>query len=225
MDSSLVDETGRDRERGRATRLRVLVHGLGLLPAASVLVRVLDGDLGANPIQATEQALGRAALYFLLASLACTPLNTVFGWRELLNHRRTLGLYAFLYASLHFYTFSAVDYGLNWTLSKEAIFDKPFTLVGFIAGFILLVLAITSFDAWKERLGRHWKSLHRLAYLAGGMTILHYTWAKKGNLLSLSGDILQPVLSGLLLLLLLALRIPFIRRRLAAHRSGSRRTR
>jgi methionine sulfoxide reductase heme-binding subunit len=37
----------------------------------------------------------------LVLSLACTPLNTLFKWPELIKRRRALGLYAFLYASIH----------------------------------------------------------------------------------------------------------------------------
>jgi sulfoxide reductase heme-binding subunit YedZ len=63
-----------------------------------------------------------------------------------------------------------------------------------------------------KKLGRRWTNLHRLVYLAGVLDILHYAWAKKGNLFSLSGDILRPLLLGVLLLFMLALRLPPVRR-------------
>jgi DMSO/TMAO reductase YedYZ heme-binding membrane subunit len=47
-----------------------------------------------------------------------------------------------------------------------------------------------------------------LIYLAGVLVVLHYAWAKKGDLFHLRGDIRQPLFFGLLVILLLVLRIP-----------------
>ena len=49
----------------------------------------------------------------LVLSLACTPLNSLFGWREAIKLRRPLGVYAFLYVCMHFTTFVYLDYGLD----------------------------------------------------------------------------------------------------------------
>lgn len=198
--------------------VRLVVHLLGILPLASLVISGFTGGLGVNPIQEVEQRLGRAALYFLVAALSITPLVTITGWQVLKPRRRTLGLYSFSYASLHFITFIGIDYGFDFREIGQLILEKPYILVGFITGLFLLLLAITSFDASIRRLGKHWKSLHRLAYLAGSMAIIHYAWAKKGNLFSFSGDILQPLLWGGLLLFLLILRIPTIRKQLTAFR-------
>ncbi|MFH1524381.1 MAG: protein-methionine-sulfoxide reductase heme-binding subunit MsrQ [Chloroflexota bacterium] len=199
--------------------LQVLVHLLGWLPLAWIAYIALTGGLSVNPIQDIEQRMGRTAVYFLIASLACTPLNTLFGWRELLKRRRALGLYCFLYASLHVLTFIGLDYGFNLHLITGIVLKKPYAIAGLTTFLLLLPLAITSFRWWMKKLGRKWTKLHRLVYLAGVIDILHYAWAKKGNLFTLSGDILRPLLWGLLLLLLLALRIPPIRRWI----SGTRR--
>ncbi len=192
--------------------LRLLVHVCGALPLVLILFAALTGQLSFNPIQDIEQRLGRAALYFLVASLAVTPLMTLTGWRALQPRRRALGLYAFLYASLHFITFAVVDYGFDLQEIGRLILEKPFILVGLLAGSMLLPLAITSFDHFMRKMGKRWKSLHRLAYAAGLLVILHYAWAKKGNLFTLSGDIVKPLLWGLLVVLLLVLRLPAVRK-------------
>jgi sulfoxide reductase heme-binding subunit YedZ len=191
--------------------LRLLVHLLGLLPLASLGLAALTGGLSVNPIQDIEQRLGRAALYLLLASLSVTPLTSLSGWRALPPRRRALGLYAFLYASLHFFTFAVIDYGFDLPEILRLIGEKPFILAGFAAGLLLLLLAATSINRVMRRLGKRWKELHRLVYPAGMLVILHYAWAKKGSLFELSGDILQPLLLGLLLLVLLFLRLPAVR--------------
>jgi len=193
--------------------LRIGVHVLGWLPLAASLFEALTGGLSVNPIQDITQRLGRAALYLLVASLAVTPLNTLFGWRALLRHRRALGLYACLYAALHFAMFAAVDYGLDLREIGRQTVEKPYILTGVTAGTILLALAITSFKWWMRRMGKGWQRLHRLVYLAGIVADLHYAWARKGNLFTLSGDILAPLLWGLVLVVLFALRVPAIRKR------------
>ena len=69
---------------------------------------------------------------------------------------------------------------------------------------LLLPLAITSFNYFIRKMGNEWKSLHRLVYAAGMTVIIHYAWAKKGSLFTLSGDILQPLLWGVLVVILLS---------------------
>jgi sulfoxide reductase heme-binding subunit YedZ len=200
------------RKKPKITWLQVAIHILGWLPLAWILYKYFTGRLSVNPIQDIEQRLGLDAAYFLIASLACTPLYTLSGWREPLKRRRALGLYCFMYASMHVLTFTGLDYGFNLHLILGIVLKKPYAIVGFSTFILLLPLAITSFRWWMKKLGRKWTNLHRLVYLAGVLDILHYAWSKKGNLFALSGDILQPLLWGLLLLLLLALRLPHVRR-------------
>ena len=67
-------------------------------------------------------------------------------------------------------------------------------------------------------IGKNWKRLHKTVYLASILVVLHYAWAVKGSLANLSGDILRPLSMGLLVAILLVLRIPAVRRRLARAR-------
>lgn len=166
----------------------------------------------ANPIQAVEQRLGRVAVYFLIASLACTPVVTLTGWREPIKRRRALGLYAFMYASLHFIVFAGLDYGFDVKQITDLISEKTFILLGITAGLILLALAITSFPWWMRRMGKGWQNLHRTIYLGGIIVVIHYAMARKANINTLSGDIIQPLIIGILLAILLLLRVPAIRK-------------
>lgn len=191
----------------QAQALRLAAHLAGLAPLALLAWRTWQGQLSVNPIADITSATGKGALVFLLLSLAVTPLVAIFGWRQLVPLRRTLGLYAFLYALLHFLTFTVLDYGLDPVLLREAIFEKPYALVGFAAFLILLALALTSSRAAMRRLGQRWKPLHRLVYLAAGLVVVHFLWLVKA-------DIREPVAYGLLIGLLLALRLPALRRRL-----------
>jgi sulfoxide reductase heme-binding subunit YedZ len=203
----------------RHTPFQIAMH----LYAWSAIVRLLfefaAGTTSVNPIQEMEQLTGRYAITLLVLSLACTPLNTLFGWRELLKRRRALGLYAFMYATVHVIIFVDLDYGLAWSLILRTVFDKPYILAGMTSFLLLIPIALTSFDIWKVRLGKNWKRLHQVVYFIAPLVILHYAWSKKGNILTLQGDIVRPFIYGLVLLLLLTFRIKPIRTFLTSLRS------
>ena len=206
----------------RYTPLQIALH----IYAWSLLVRlILDyftGNLTANPIQALEQRTGRHAITLLVLSLACTPLNNLFGWRELIKRRRTLGLYAFLYASLHVIIFVDLDYGLAWSLILQNILEKQYIVFGALTFLLLIPLAFTSFDIWKKRLGKNWKRLHQLVYLIAPLAVLHYALGKKGTFLAFQGEVLRPWIYAGIVILLLIMRIPQARKALASLRDRIR---
>lgn len=201
-----------NRGKLTSTLARICFHLVCWLPLAWILYAYFSGRLSVNPIQDIEQQLGHFALYFLFATLTCTPLHTLFGWRQPLKYRRALGLYCFIYASLHVLAFSGLDYGFNLRLIGGIVIKKPYAILGLLAFVLLLPLAVTSFRGWRQRLASRWTKIHHLVYVAGILVVLHYTWARKGDLFSMSGDIQRPLVWGLLLLILLALRLPPIRR-------------
>ncbi len=190
-------------------RYQLLIHLAALFPLAWLVFDALAGNLGANPIQAIEQRTGRYAFYLLVASLACTPLATVAGWSAPQRWRRPLGLYAFLYAALHFGTFIGVDYGFNLAFIWADVGNKRYIFVGAAAFVILAALAFTSTKAAMRQMGRRWKQLHRWVYLAGGLVVIHYAWAQKS-------DIRLPLAWGAVIGLGFILRLPAVRRRFAA---------
>ena len=192
----------------RFTAFQAAVHIAALLPLIILIFNWSQDNLTFNPIQALELRTGKYALVLLILSLACTPINTVFGFRQVLKVRRPLGLYAFLYASIHFAVFIGLDYQFNLALLQEAIFEKRYALVGFSAGLILLALALTSTRGWMKRLGRTWTKLHKFVYLAGILVIIHYVWLVKS-------DIREPLIYGGIVLVLLLARIPYIRKQLS----------
>lgn len=177
----------------------------GLYPLATLLWDFSQGDLGADPVSTITKRTGTAAILMLTLSLACTPVNSLFGFRQILTVRKSLGLYAFLYAALHLTNFVALDYGLSLkAIFDDALLKKPYMIVGFSAFLILLPLAITSTRGWMKRLGRNWKRLHQLVYAAGILAVLHYYWLVKI-------DITKPLLYAAAVGLLLVLRLPPVR--------------
>lgn len=188
--------------------LRICIHVIGLLPLAELIDKYFLHQLTFNPIQFIEQFFGRAALNLLVITLAVTPVITITGWKKLSKHRRTLGLYTFFLFALHFTTFLAFDYGFDLRQIFQLIIQKPFILLGSLAGLMLLSLAATSFKYWMKRLGKSWTKLHKLVYVIGGLAVLHYALAVKGSLSTLSGNIVRPVIMGILVIVLMVLRNP-----------------
>ena len=199
----------------RYTPLQIAVHLYGWSALVLLLIDYFTGNLTANPIQALEQRTGRHAITLLVMSLACTPLNNLFGWRELIKRRRALGLYAFLYATIHVIIFVDLDYGLAWSLILQTILEKPYIIAGVITFLMLIPLAFTSFNIWKRRLGKYWKKLHQLVYLIAPLAALHYAWGKKGDFFRLQGEIIRPLIYASIIILLLVMRLPQVRRAMA----------
>jgi methionine sulfoxide reductase heme-binding subunit len=141
----------------------------------------------------------------LVLSLACTPLNTLFGWHALLKLRRPLGLYAFLYMGLHLLTFAGLDYAFDWELIKENLFEKRYALVGLASFLILIPLALTSTQGWQRRLGKQWKTLHQGVYIAAPLAVLHWVWLVKS-------DVRLPLTYGAVVAVLLLVRVSVVKR-------------
>jgi sulfoxide reductase heme-binding subunit YedZ len=114
--------------------------------------------------------------------------------------------------------FLHLDYGLAWSLIAQTIFEKPFIVMGVISFLLLIPLAWTSFDIWKKRLGKTWKRIHQTVYLIAPLVVLHYAWSKKGDFFALQGEILRPLIYGLVVVLFLILRIPQVRKAAASLR-------
>lgn len=159
-----------------------------------------SGGLGADPVAEIEHRLGLWALRFLLVTLAITPLRQATGQAVLLRFRRMMGLYAFVYASLHLLAYLVLDLRGYWTQVFEEIVKRPYITVGFLAWLMLVPLAVTSTRSAMRRLGRHWGRLHKAIYAIAVLAILHFWWVVKS-------DIREPMLYALVLAALLGWRL------------------
>ena len=194
------------------TKFQLAVHVAALAPLAVLIAAALTDNLTVNQIQAATLRTGKTAMILLVLSLACTPANAVFGFTQAIKVRRALGLYAFLYAAVHFSIFLGVDYGFDVGLIWLELAEKRYILVGAAALLILIPLAVTSTKGWQRRLKKNWKKIHNGVYVAAILVILHYVWVQKA-------DITQPLIWGAILGLLLVFRIPVVRRQVVQLRS------
>ena len=120
-----------------------------------------------------------------------------------------LGLFTFFYAFLHFTIWYWLDHNLDFQEMFADVIERPFITVGFVAFVCMSLLAITSNRAAMHWLGRRWSSLHRLIYLIAILGVLHYFWHKAGK-----NDFQTVYIYAGIILVLLVVRIPFIREQL-----------
>jgi methionine sulfoxide reductase heme-binding subunit len=198
------------------TPIRLAVHLAAWVPLIVLIVDALNDNLTFNPIQAATQRTGDTAIILLALSLACTPVSTYLGWKDAVKLRRALGLYAFMYAAIHFVLFFVVDFGLQLDLIAREFVEKRYLWAGLPAFIILIALAATSFRWAMRRLGKNWKRLHRLIYLAAMLVALHLAFVVKGDFFSLSGDVWKPLVAASTIGMLLIVRLPQVRRTLLA---------
>ena len=175
----------------RASRFAWLVPAVvvgSLAPFLVMVLRAVEGRLGANPIATALNQLGLLALVFLTLSLACTPLRLMFRWTWPARIRRTLGLFAFFTALLHFLTYVVLDQGVDWSALLADLTKRPFIIVGFVALLLLVPLALTSTKRAVTTLGYvTWSRLHRIVYLVGILAVVHFFMrVKKDTSLPLS---------------------------------------
>src|SRR5690606_31669453 len=86
---------------------------------------------------------------------------------------------------------------LRWSELYEDIVERPYITVGFTALLILIALGATSNKRMIRRLGRRWKKLHRLVYIASVLALLHLFWILRTDLAEavFYGSILVPLLA------------------------------
>jgi len=177
---------------------------IGLVPLLALAAGVATDSLGADPVEALTHETGQWALRFLLLTLAVTPARRWLGWTWLAPHRRTLGLLAYLYALLHFGVYVVFDLGLDPGELATDVLERPFITVGFASLVLLTPLALTSTRRAIRRLGRRWRTLHRLVYAAVVGAVVHFYWSVKA-------DVTEPLvyagIAATLLLLRLAGRV------------------
>lgn len=151
---------------------------------------------------------GALSLALLIAAFACTPIATLSGWRGAVQIRRALGLYGFAYAGLHILIYALYDGQLDPEFIMRDLSERPAMSAGMVAFALLIPLALTSTSGWQRRLGKRWRMLHALIYIAMPLSALHFLW--------LDRDILDaPVAVAIMTGLLLLARWPPLRRAVA----------
>ena len=178
--------------------LPLLVNGSGMVLCGRAGWMIMAAPLTEGWVLFTNSAVlrdivlftGKSGLLFLVLSLACTPLARLLGWTPALQVRKALGLWGFGFACLHSLFFlQGKPLFIGWNVGPElwqafqsmvgiVLYGSkvPYTEAGVYALLLLLPLALTSNRLAMRRLGKNWKRLHRLVYLAVPVAVYHYWW-------------------------------------------------
>ncbi|WP_371192996.1 sulfite oxidase heme-binding subunit YedZ [Glaciecola sp. SC05] len=161
--------------------LRYGIHAVSAIWLAWAYYQGISGNLPGDPVQYLLDFSGIGALHLLLLSLLVSPLAQGLKFSQLMRVRKTLGVYAAVYAIFHLYVFTAYELQYEWLLIIDEIIKRPYITVGMSALLILTALLITSFDRVRKRMGARWQSLHNFTYLAIILGCIHYLWSVKSN--------------------------------------------
>ena len=138
---------------------------------------------GSDPIKEGEHFIGLWTLRFLIFTLMITPIRQLLGWNWTAKHRRTLGLFAFSYALLHWLTYAFLDVQLDFKDLLADVAKRPYILIGTLALLLLLPLAVTSTTKMIQRLGgKRWNLLHMLIFPACVLGVIHFWMAVKADI-------------------------------------------
>ena len=179
---------------------KVLVFSICLLPFFFILWQAIANQLGPDPVKELSLLTGEWTLRFLLLALAVSPFKQLTGISEVIRYRRMIGLFSLWYACWHFLVWLVFLLEFRWSSIYGDILERPYITAGFSEFVILVALGITSPKAMVRRLGKRWKPLHRLVYLAGVLAIVHLVWIVRS-------DFREALLYGGLMALLLGYRL------------------
>jgi len=185
----------------RFAKFLVLVNGG--VPLALLGWDALNHNLGANPVNFAILTTGMLTLVFLMLTLLVTPIRKITGWNWLIFSRRTFGLYAFFYGSLHFLIFFglSLDHPFSVSTALAEMFKRKYLFVGITALLLMVPLAVTSTNAMIKRLGgSRWRALHKLVYLVAILGVIHFYMQVKA-------DVRLPLTFAAVLAVLLGFRI------------------
>jgi len=104
--------------------LKLIIHLGAFLPIFNLYYQAYFDLLGADPVENVIHFTGIGAFNLLLISLLVSPLAKELKQGFLLQVRRLLGLYAFLYALLHLLNFLAFDIQFDGILFINEILSK-----------------------------------------------------------------------------------------------------
>jgi methionine sulfoxide reductase heme-binding subunit len=151
------------RRRGEWVALSVAAAPVAAVSLASARYGsgVLSQDEWVEMVLAATEAPG---VLLLGLSLWCTPLSRLTG-RGYRRPRTWFGLSFAFCAAVNLMAFLVIHPVTELT--------QPFAVAGVLALMAVTPLALTSTRRAMVALGRSWKRLHRLVYVAGAAVILH----------------------------------------------------
>lgn len=172
---------------------RLFIHSLCAAPLIWLAWVLSSGDasqLGADPIKELIHFLGFSAISILITMFILGIVLFLLKQPQLQILRRPLGLWSWIYVSLHICTYLVLELGLEFSLFFNELLQRNYLIIGVFSFFILSLMALSSLPKLKQIMGKYWHYLHKFGYLALLLGAIHYYWAVKnitlGSVLYLS---------------------------------------
>lgn len=157
--------------------LRALIHLGCMIPGFWLLYVVTSGDssaLGADPIKEIQHFLGFTAISILLIVFVLGIALFLLKRPQFQILRRPLGIWAWVYATLHIFSYFLLELGGEVRLFLHELVTRQYLIVGFLSFVILFLMTMSSLPFVKQRMGKYWRYLHKLGYLALLLGSVHY---------------------------------------------------
>ncbi|WP_440876472.1 protein-methionine-sulfoxide reductase heme-binding subunit MsrQ [Thalassotalea sp. PLHSN55] len=185
--------------RNKVLLLKIFIHLSAMLPLVYYYYLAIADDLGGDPVEAIIHFTGIGAFNLLLITLLVSPMAKKIKQGYLLQVRRLLGIYTFVYAFCHVVNFFAFEVQFDVALFVEEVIKRPYVLIGMLAFVLLIALTITSLSRLKKKMGKRWQTLHNSIYLVAILIAWHFYWSVKS-------EISSPLFYVFLTLLVLSMR-------------------
>ncbi|WP_119968343.1 protein-methionine-sulfoxide reductase heme-binding subunit MsrQ [Shewanella japonica] len=163
--------------------IKGILHVSFLSPIVYLVLLVMTDNAGGDPVQYIIHFTGMGAINSLIITLVVSPLAKFLKQGVLLQTRRLIGLYVFVYASLHIAAFISLDLLFAWGYLLQEVVKRPYILVGAVALIIVALLAVTSFQAIKRKMGKGWQQLHNWVYVVAILAPIHFYWSVKSEII------------------------------------------
>ncbi|BFT30525.1 protein-methionine-sulfoxide reductase heme-binding subunit MsrQ [Alteromonas sp. D210916BOD_24] len=155
------------------------VHGWALGYLMWLFFAGITDTLGPDPVNTLLNQTGIWAIHLLLITLTLSPLAKALPSPAPIQFRRLVGVYSFVYAFAHLFTYITFELQLDMALVMNELLSRPYIVVGMVAFLLLLALSVTSFKAIQVRMGQRWQQLHNSVYLILILVLVHFSWSQK----------------------------------------------
>ena len=150
------------------------------LPLIYLAFLISTGNLGTNPQEFIERYLGVCTLVLILVTYSISvKLNRAVP--HLINCRRMIGLFSFLYMTCHFFAYIIFEHSFMMADFFKDFSNRPFVFFGTIAFLMTIPLAVTSNSLSMKVLGKWWKKLHSMITIIILLSLAHYFFHKAGK--------------------------------------------
>jgi sulfoxide reductase heme-binding subunit YedZ len=154
-------------------KVKVNIAGIAIIAALTLLANFLAAPEELMLVYVSSFGfLSLLSILFVLAIPILVRLKQNKFTIGLLLNRRWIGIYTFFFGLIH--GVLVLNFFFSWDFAR--FFGNPGSIylsMGLVALIILAAMAGTSNDTAVRKMGRNWKRLHNLLYLALLLSVIH----------------------------------------------------